>query len=320
MRPIARAVSHGLASSAWLRSAVNRLGIRPDNALARQFVAGETTADAIAAARQLARRGLSSTLEQLSEPAASLHSAHHAARTYLSVLTAIAAADIDRHVTLVPTRFGLLVDRATCVDNLRRILDAAASQAFFARLNMEEARHTALTLEVFETLWQQEYRCAGIVMQASLPRSLEDTRRLLQLGASIRLVKGGYPEARRVALRKPSHIRSAFVAIMRLLLSEGTSPAIATHDPMLVDETKRFASVAGITPDRFEFEMHYGVRLDLQAQLASQGYRVRVLVPFGREWLPYVLRRLGDRPANAALILRDLVPGSRRPARPRERP
>lgn len=301
MRRVTQAALHGLGSAAWLRTLAARLGVRPDGALARRFVAGETTAEAIAVARRLADARLSCTLDHLSGPVTTLEAAHRASRAYLGVLADIAAAGIDRNVTLTLTRFGLLVDRATCVDSLRRILDAARHDHFFVRIAMEESRYTQATLDVFETLWQQDYRNAGIVVQAALPRSLEDARRLVRLGASIRLVKGGYPEPRRAAYRKPSDVRRAFLEIMRLLLVEGASPAVATHDPALIQETRRFAASQGIAPARFELQMHYGVRRDLQAMLAGGGYRVRIGVPFGREWLRYVMRRLGDRPASALL-------------------
>jgi proline dehydrogenase len=303
MRRVAQAIFHGLAPSPRLRTLASRLGLRPDGSVARRFVAGESAADAIAVARELSASGLRHTLAHLGERATSVAAAHGAARAYLSVLDEIGEAGIERHVTLALTHFGLLVDRATCVDALRRILDRARGR-FIVRLAMEDAQYTQQTIDVFDTLWGQAYRTVGVTVQAVLPRSVQDARRLSAAGASVRLVQGGYPESRRVTYRRPAQSRAAFLEIMRRLLLEGSSPAIATHDERLIDETRAFASRQGVPPERFEFEMYYGARPDLQAELAGSGYRVRVSVPFGREWFPYLMRRVGDRPTDVMLLLR----------------
>jgi proline dehydrogenase len=200
-----------------------------------------------------------------------------------------------------------MVDRATCVDNLRRILDPAGTHNFFVRIDMEDSRYTQVTLDIFETLWQQGYRNAGIVLQSYLPRSMVDARRMNELGARVRLVKGAYSEPRGVAYQSKAQVDATFIEIMRLLLTDGTSPAIATHDPAMIDATKTFASERDIAKNRYEFQMLYGVRRDLQASLHAEGYRVRVYVPFGGEWFPYFMRRLGERPANIGFVLRSLL-------------
>lgn len=304
---VPKAFFHLLASSTGLKTLASKYGMRKEQGFARRFVAGETPAEAIAAARRIEASGLTQTLDYLGESVATMAEADAAARTYIAILHEVAAAGIGRNVSLKLTQLGLTVDRATCVDNLRRILDPATAHEFFVRIDMEDARYTQVTLDVFDTLWQQGYRNAGVVLQSCLPRSVEDARRMNALGARVRLVKGAYKEPRGVAYQAKTQVDAAFVEIMRLLLREGTYPAIATHDPAMLEETKAFARKHGIPPDRYEFQMLYGIRRDLQTVLTSQGYRVRVYVPFGREWFPYFMRRLGERPANVGFVVRSLL-------------
>jgi proline dehydrogenase len=160
-------------------------------------------------------------------------------------------------------------------------------------------------------LWQQGYRQIGTVVQSMLYRTEKDVRRLNALGARVRLVKGAYNEPKTVAYQKKSDVDAAYVRLMQLLLTEGTYPAIATHDTAMLDLTRRFAAERGITSDKYEFQMLYGIRRDLQTALVQEGYRLRVYVPFGREWFPYFMRRLGERPANVAFVLRGIVGESR---------
>jgi proline dehydrogenase len=291
-----------------MKSFASRYGLRRPDSFARRFVAGETVADAVAAARQIEADGATQTLAYLGESIATIAEADAATRACIATLNEIAATSIDRNVSLKLTQLGLTVDRATCVDNLRRVLDPATSRDFFVRIDMEDSRYTQVTLDVFETLWQQGYRNAGVVLQSYLARSVDDARRMNALGARVRLVKGAFAEPRRIAYRSKAQIDRAFIEIMELLLTEGTFPAIATHDQALVNATKALAAARGITPDRYEFQMLYGVRRDLQYSLTREGHRIRVYVPFGRAWFPYVMSRLGQRPLEVATILRGLVP------------
>jgi proline dehydrogenase len=210
-------------------------------------------------------------------------------------------------LSLKLTQLGLGIDRATCTDNLRRILDRATSDEFFVRVDMENSPYTQVTLDVFETMWQLGYRNVGIVLQSYLRRTRADAQRMMELGASVRLVKGAYQEPKRIAFQRKSDVDASFVELMQLLLSNGKNQAIATHDPAMIDATRRFASREGLPPSDFEFQMLYGVRRDLQAQLRDAGYRVRVYVPFGREWFPYFMRRLGERPANVGFVIRSVL-------------
>jgi proline dehydrogenase len=307
MFSVAKAVFHALAGSKGMKRLASRYGLRTDRSFARRFVAGESVADAIAAARRIEAAGMSQTLDFLGESVATMTEADRATRAYLTTLNEIAAAGIGRNVSLKLTQLGLTVDRATCVDNLRRILDGATPHDFFVRIDMEDSRYTQVTFDIFETLWQQGYRNAGIVVQSYLPRTFEDVRRLNALGARIRLVKGAYREPRRIAYQSKAQVDAAFVEIMRVLLAEGTFPAIATHDPAMLDATRAFARERGIAPDRFEFQMLYGVRRDLQTRLAAEGYGMRVYIPFGQQWFPYFMRRLGERPANVGFVIRSLL-------------
>jgi len=219
----------------------------------------------------------------------------------------IVASGIERNISLKLTQLGASIDRATCVDNLRRILEPAGRHDFFVRIDMENSSWTQMTIDIFETLWQQEYRRLGIALQAALYRTEQDVRRMNEMGARVRLVKGAYKEPPTVAYQDKRDVDAAFVRVMRLLLDAGTYPAIATHDPNMLEQTRTYAAARGVAKDRFEFQMLYGIRRDLQNALASSGYRMRLYIPFGREWFPYFMRRLGERPANIAFVLRGIL-------------
>jgi proline dehydrogenase len=304
---VSKAFFTTLAGSATLKTLASRYGMRGQRSFARRFIAGETIDEAIAAARTIEASGLQQTLDLLGESVGSMAGADTATRAYLEMLDRIVASGIGRNISLKLTQLGLTIDRATCVDNLRRILDAASRDGFFVRIDMENSPFTQVTLDVFETMWQQGYRNVGIVLQSCLPRSLADARRMNELGARVRIVKGAYKEPRSVAYQDKAQVDAAFVEITKLLLSEGNYPAIATHDPAMIAAARSHAEQAGITPHQFEFQMLYGIRRDLQAALSSEGFGVRVYVPFGREWFPYFMRRLGERPANIGFVIRGIL-------------
>jgi proline dehydrogenase len=305
---LSKAFFHTLAGSAGLKRLASRYGMRPGGrGFARRFIAGESVAEAIAAAREIQAAGLNVTLDYLGESVASVAEADTATRAYIGVITEIAASGIERNLSLKLTQLGLTIDRATAVDNLRRILDAGSPGNFFVRIDMENSPYTAVTLEIFETMWQQGYRNAGVVLQSYLPRSEKDAARMNALGARVRLVKGAYKEPKDVAYQSKADVDAAYVRIMQLLLEHGTYPAIATHDVAMIEAARAYARTHGIAADRFEFQMLYGIRRDLQVALVREGFRLRVYVPFGREWFPYFMRRLGERPANAGFVIRALL-------------
>jgi proline dehydrogenase len=290
-----------------LKTLASRYGMRARGGFARRFIAGERIEEAIETAREIERNGLLVTLDYLGESVASIAAADTATRAYIGVLERIADGGIERNISLKLTQLGLTIDRATCVDNLRRILDAATAKGFFVRIDMEDSPFTAVTLEVFETMWQQGYRNVGVVLQSYLPRSEADAARMNALGARVRLVKGAYNEPKDAAYQSKADVDAAFVRIMQLLLVNGTYPAIATHDPAMIDATREFAAARGIDASKYEFQMLYGIRRDLQNSLIREGLRVRVYVPFGREWFPYFMRRLGERPANIGFVVRGVL-------------
>jgi proline dehydrogenase len=273
---------------------------------ARRFIAGETVDEALEAVSDLPGKGLRLTLDYLGESVASFEEARAAADEYVRIIDAIVRSGLERNISLKLTQLGLDVDLATAVDNMRRLLEPADAHGFFVRIDMENSPYTDRTLQVLETLWQQGHRSVGTVIQSCLLRSPRDVQRLNEMGARVRLVKGAYKEPKAVAHQSKAQVDAAFVDLMHELLDHGTFPAIATHDPGMIEDTKRYAQRQGYGKDRFEFQMLYGIRRDLQAALVAEGYGVRVYVPFGQQWFPYFMRRLGERPANVAFVLRGI--------------
>jgi proline dehydrogenase len=301
-----KALFHSLAQIQVVRKLASRYGMGP-RGFARRFIAGESVEEAVAAVGSLRDRGLLLTMDYLGESVATAEAADAATREYIRILGAIVRSGIERNVSLKLTQLGLDVDRATAVDNLRRILEPATEHGFFVRIDMENSPYTEVTLQIFETLWQQGHRNIGVVLQSALRRSEQDVERVLQLGARIRLVKGAYMEPKTAAYQKKSDVDDAFARLMKRLLDAGHYPAIATHDPEMIAATKTYAAERQYAKDRFELQMLYGVRRDLQAGLVRDGYRVRVYVPFGEQWFPYFMRRLGERPANVGFVIKGIL-------------
>jgi proline dehydrogenase len=296
-----------LSQSAVLKRLASRYGMASPASFARRFIAGETVEEAIEAARTLQAKGFDLTLDYLGESVRTHQEAETAAREYVHLIDVLVASGIERNVSLKLTQLGASVDRATCIDNLRRILDTAERHGFFVRIDMESSAYTDLTLDIFETLWNRGHHNLGVAIQAALKRSEADVARVNALGGRIRLVKGAYKEPPDVAYARKDDVDTAFVRLMQLLLDTGQYPAIATHDPKMIDATLAYAEARKLPPSHYEFQMLYGVRRDLQRALAADGYRVRVYVPFGREWFPYFMRRLGERPANVAFVIRAML-------------
>ncbi len=301
-----KALFHGLAQVSSLQRFASKYGMKPGG-FARRFIAGETIDEAVAAVADLPGKRLLLTLDYLGESVASAEAAAAAAADYVGIIDKIVASGIERNISLKLTQLGLDVDRATAIDNMRRILEPADAHGFFVRIDMENSPYTDATLSILETLRQQEHLAIGTVIQTCLKRSEADIRRLNELGVRVRLVKGAYREPATVAYQKKSDVDAAFAALMQLLMDEGTYPAIATHDPVMIETAKAYAKSKGYANDRFEFQMLYGIRRDLQTALVAQGYRVRVFVPFGKQWYPYFMRRLGERPANVAFVLKGVL-------------
>ena len=302
-----KALFHGLAGVRLIQRLASRYGMAPGTGFARRFIAGETADEAIDAARALAARGFGVSLDYLGESVATVELADAATHDYLRIIDQVVAAGVERNLSLKLTQLGLDVDRATATDNLRRILDAAAPHRFFVRIDMENSPYTEATIGILETVWGLGYRDVGTVIQSCLLRSADDVDRLNRLGARVRLVKGAYREPASVAHQRMGDVNDAYVALAGRLLGTNPYPAFATHDPAMIDAVKAAARERGLGPDRYEFQMLYGIRRDLQASLAAEGYRVRVYVPFGRQWFPYFMRRLGERPANVWFVVKGIA-------------
>jgi proline dehydrogenase len=302
-----KALFFALSRSTALKRFASKYGMATADSFARRFIAGETVEEAIQDARALQARGMLLTFDYLGESVRNADEAAAATREYVRLIDVIVASGIERNISLKLTQLGVDVDRATCVDNLRRILDPAGRHDFFVRIDMEDSRYTDVTLEVFQTLWQQEYRNVGIVLQSALYRTEQDVQQMVAMGARVRLVKGAYKEPPAVAYQKKADVDAAFRRIVRLLLERGTYPAIATHDETIIADTRAFAAERHIGADRFEFQMLYGIRRDLQASLVAAGYRMRIYLPFGHQWFPYFMRRLGERPANVGFVIRGVL-------------
>ena len=302
-----KAFFHLLAGSGTLKKIASRYGMRRPSSLARRFIAGESVAEAIEAARAVEARRMTHTLDMLGESVTDLDKAEAATREYLAAIDLIEAAGIGRGLSLKLTQLGLDVDKAITVDNLRKILARCEPAGFFVRVDMENSPYTNVTLEIFETLWRHGHRRIGVVLQSMLHRSEQDLARVNALGAGVRLVKGAYREPKAVAYQRKSDVDAAYARMLVTLLTEGHDPAIATHDPAMIDLACRTARERGIARDTFEFQMLYGIRRDLQAKLVRDGYRVRVYIPFGREWFPYFMRRLGERPANIGFVVKGIL-------------
>jgi proline dehydrogenase len=280
--------------------------------VAKRFVAGETIASALGAVRELNARGFAATLDLLGEQVGSAADAQRTCAAYLELVDAIASSGAQANVSLKLSALGLQLDEASSADALAAIAARAQGSADgFVRIDMEGSALTQPTLEVFERVYAQQ-RNVGPVIQAYLKRSPADIAHLIALGARVRLCKGAYREPPALALRDAGEIRSTFLRLAERLLMHGHYPAIATHDPRLIDAVRAFTRRHGIGAERFEFQLLYGVRPDLQQRLVSEGYRVRIYVPFGTQWGRYFWRRVAERRENAAFALRALL-GRRAP-------
>jgi proline dehydrogenase len=304
---LSKSFFHTLAGSAALKSLASTYGMRNAHSFARRFIAGETLEEAIGAARQIEARGQTLTLDLLGESVTSLDAAAAATKTYVGIVDQIVKAGITRNISLKLTQLGLDLDPAKAADHLRQILEAAQKHDFFVRIDMENSPYVDVTLDIWEKVWTQGFKNVGVVLQSALHRSEQDLRRVIAAGARVRLVKGAYKEPREIAYQAKSDVDAAFERMMQTLLVEGAFPAIATHDEKMIAATKEFAAARGIGKDRYEFQMLYGVRRDLQAALHAEGYGMRVYLPYGKEWFPYFMRRLGERPANVGFVVRGIL-------------
>ncbi len=276
--------------------------------LASRFVAGETIDEAITTLRDLNATNLSASLDLLGESVLHAEEAQRACRTYLDLLERIHGARANANVSVKLTQMGLDIDEQLCLGNMRAIIGKAKQYDSFVRIDMEQSSYTARTLQLFSGVFYPEFRnVVGVVLQSYLRRTAADTDAMIRLGARVRLCKGAYQEPEDVAFPKKSDVDANYIACMERLLERGNYPGIATHDVTIIDHAKAFAKKTAIPAERFEFQMLYGVRRDLQYRLRREGYNMRVYVPFGTHWYPYLMRRLAERPANIAFITTNIL-------------
>jgi proline dehydrogenase len=271
--------------------------------LAKRFVAGETIGSAIDAVRTLNAAGMTATLDFLGEDVLERDAAIATREAYIAVLERIRETGVQSNVSIKMSAMGLLIDDGFALDNLTRILHFAQRNADpFVRIDMEGSAVTQITLDLFERAYAQD-KNVGIVLQAYLKRTPADVARMIELGARVRLCKGAYSEPAEIAIKEMPEIRRQYLTLAKELLDRGNYPAIATHDRELIDEIRAYVRERGIARDRFEFQMLYGIRPQLQRELVADGYRLRIYVPYGTHWAGYFFRRVMERRENAVFAL-----------------
>ncbi|MGB6876878.1 MAG: proline dehydrogenase family protein [Candidatus Acidiferrales bacterium] len=271
----------------------------------RRFVAGEHLDDAVAAVRALNHAGRLASLDCLGESVATEEEARRAAAAYSGMFDRIAAEKLTCNVSLKLTQLGLDTSQPLCEELLAEIVNRAAAQGNFVRIDMESSAYTGRTIDICKRV-RAKTDSVGTVLQSYLFRTEQDARDLVASGCRLRLVKGAYKEPPSVAFPQKSDVDANYIKVMKVLLASGIYHGIATHDPRMLEATKKFASEKGIRTEQFEFQMLYGIRTDLQEQLIREGYRLRVYVPYGSDWFPYFMRRLAERPANLKFFLSNL--------------
>lgn len=282
----------------------------PFKKLTTRFVAGETLEETVEAIRQINADGCTASFDHLNESVANPEEAQGEVREYRRILAAIDESGIRSNVSIKLTQFGLKIDPELAYQNARSVVVDAAARGNFVRIDMEGSDVTQETIDIFKRL-RAEFGLneVGIVLQSYLRRTYDDTVELLKLPARIRICKGAYSEPPEVAFAEKRETDENYIRVMQLLLASEQYHGIATHDPKMIDATINFAQREGISKEHFEFQMLYGVRRDLQRQLARDGYNMRVYVPYGKHWYPYFMRRLAERPANIWFILKNLLKG-----------
>jgi len=306
---VLRALFISLSESRSLRSLAERSSI--GQRISGRFVAGTQVEDALRVTRRLNEAGLSVSIDNLGENASSVEEVQQSARLYEQLLSEISAGGLNANVSLKLTHMGLDVDPKLAYSQVSALVDRAASvqPKNFVRVDMEGSAYTQRTLDIVHELHSvpQNRGCVGAVIQSYMRRSEDDVTKLLTHGIRIRLCKGAYKEPAEIAFQAKSEVDSNYLRLMKTLLKSGVYHGLATHDEKIIREAKTFATGEGIPKDTFEFQMLYGIRRDLQHSLVHEGWRVRVYVPFGTEWYPYMMRRLAERPANVRFVMRNLL-------------
>jgi proline dehydrogenase len=287
-----------------VRRLVSKHGMRLGGS---RFVAGETVDACVRVLRSLNEQGLYANTTLLGEGVRDEKAARAVTDEYVALVDRLVDEELHANVALKLTHLGLELGEEVAYANVRRIVERAQERSTFVRIDMEQSSFVDATLRTYRRLRENGLDAVGTVLQAYLYRTEHDLEELLPLQPNLRLVKGAYLEPPQVAYPRKADVDGAYVRLLETMLRAGGHTAIATHDESIVEHAVRFAEAHAVPRDRFEFQMLYGVRPQLQLGLAARGYKVLVATPYGPEWYPYLMRRLGERPANALFLLRNLA-------------
>ena len=271
----------------------------------KRFVAGRRLDEALEVCRRLNGEGILATLDHLGENITSAQEARASGDAYIDAVQQIAKAGLASSVSIKLTQLGLDLSEDICRENVERLVSAAAELGGFVEVDMESHEYVDRTLRLVTDL-HERYGSVRAVIQAYLYRSADDIEMLCRKGIPVRLCKGAYREPSSIALPRKKDVNRNYIHLAKILLERGVYPGLATHDPRMVEQARRFADELGLSPDGFEFQMLYGIRRDLQRRLVAGGHRIRLYVPYGDAWYPYLMRRLAERPANVLFLARSL--------------
>lgn len=275
---------------------------RATRSVSRRFVAGEALDEAVQATRVLNQRGMYVSLDHLGENVSDAQEAVSSTQDFITALDSIKQTGIDANISIKLTALGLDISQQLCEENVCRLLEQAQKYSIFVRIDMEGAAYTEQTVDIVLRMHKQ-FEHVGTVIQSCLYRSKKDVEQLIAQGVRVRLVKGAYKEPKTIAMQEKSEVDHSYVQLMLLLLARGNYPAIATHDEAIINATCKYARDHGISKEAFEFQMLYGIRRALQEKLVGQGYNMRIYVPYGSQWYPYLMRRMAERPANLMFVM-----------------
>jgi proline dehydrogenase len=295
-----------LSKQHWIKGVLTKIPVA--NRVATRFVAGETIDQVVDVIRQQNAKGMTVTVDHLGEHVKDPKEVEEAHDQYLTLLDRIHTLKLNANVSVKLTEMGLDIDPDLCRKNMESLIQKAATHETFVRIDMESSAYTQRTLDSFHEL-HGRYKNVGIVLQAYLHRTKADLEKVLAAGARVRLCKGAYDEPPSVAFENKTETDENYKALARMMLDSGIYHGLATHDPAMIDDAIAYAKSRNYSADRFEFQMLYGVRRDLQEKLLKEGWRVRVYVPYGANWYPYLMRRMAERPANLGFVLKSLVKG-----------
>ncbi len=294
----------GLGNNAVVSGVVKRYGM---NFGASRFVAGDSLTSAVLVCEDLNRRGIAVTLDHLGESVRDEQAAIAAKESYREILRTIAEKGLNANVSLKLTMMGLTVSVDLARGNLAAVVEDAAGFNNFVRIDMEDSPYTAITIDLFEEVWRKFPGHVGLVLQSYLYRTQDDLKRLSEPPKNFRIVKGAYREPVAVAFPSKPDVDDNYVELVRQSLELGNMTAIATHDEVVIGRVLKYLRSHHVTPEQFEFQMLYGVKLDVLEELAKEGYRTRVYVPYGQDWYAYYVRRIAERPANLLFFARALI-------------